>query len=218
MRDVIEVKFTVQKEGNEDKRICPVTNKELGPHTKAVYLVPCGHAFSEVAIREVAENTCVVCNEPHTEENIIPILPLTKEGIDKLTARAAKLKAAGLTHSLKAAPGTKKRKKDKGTTAGGGAEAKTSNGVHSDKEKDKSKVGENGADVAKPVASSAGIKNAATASLTAKVLDEQEQRNKRRKLAMNENLKSLFTSETNKTPQKGSDFMTRGYTIPAKKA
>jgi hypothetical protein len=61
-----------------------------------------------------------------------------------------------------------------------------------------------------PVAS--GIKNAATASLTAKVLEEQEERNKRRKLGMNDNLKTLFSNKT--SAGKGNDFMTRGFSIP----
>jgi hypothetical protein len=53
LRDVVEVKFTVVREGKDEKKICPITSKELGPNTKAVYLVPCGHAFSEVAIRDI---------------------------------------------------------------------------------------------------------------------------------------------------------------------
>lgn len=58
------------------------------------------------------------------------------------------------------------------------------------------------------------IKNEGTASLTAKVLAEQEDRNKRRKMAPNENLKTLFSS-SNGVAGKQSDFMTRGFTIPA---
>jgi hypothetical protein len=53
LRDVVEVKVHVLKQGN-GKKICPITSKEFGPSTKAVYLVPCGHAFAEVAIRELA--------------------------------------------------------------------------------------------------------------------------------------------------------------------
>jgi len=61
---------------------------------------------------------------------------------------------------------------------------------------------------------SGGIKNAATASLTAKVLEEEKSKNKRRKLGANDNLKSLFSSE-NGVFKKNGDFMTRGYSIPA---
>ncbi len=58
---------------------------------------------------------------------------------------------------------------------------------------------------------------AATASLTAKVLDEQEERNKRRKLGLNDNLKSLFSnSGYSAQTHKSGDFMTRGYSIPKK--
>ncbi len=78
--------------------------------------------------------------------------------------------------------------------------------------------------------SSATIRDAATASLTARVIKDEMERNKRRKLGMNDNLKALFTSSTSvtstsaqqaadgaagKKSSQNSDFMTRGYTIPA---
>lgn len=59
-----------------------------------------------------------------------------------------------------------------------------------------------------------GIKNAATASLTARVLNEENEKKKRRKMVgLSENLDSLFTKE-NKDGKKSGDFMTRGYSIP----
>jgi hypothetical protein len=61
------------------------------------------------------------------------------------------------------------------------------------------------------------IQNSSTASLTARVLEEQEERNKRRKIQPNENLNSLFTSGKKKISQaNSSDFMSRGYSIPGK--
>jgi hypothetical protein len=222
LRDVVEVKFALLKEGKDEKRICPITSKELGPNTKSVYLVPCGHAFSEVAIREVAGDKCVECNEAYTPDNVITILPLAKEDIARLATRAEKLKEAGLAHSLQKAPGGKKRKKH--------AEAETplegkgeKNGVaESISEKTKIRLTGNGTTVSQSRSGtstplSTGIKNAATASLTAKVLDEQEERNKRRKLGLNDNLKGLF-SNTGYSAQahKGGDFMTRGYSLPKK--
>ena len=62
-----------------------------------------------------------------------------------------------------------------------------------------------------------GIKNSATASLTRKVMEEQEARNKRRKLGQNENVKSLFNTSNNK-PSAGNsaDYMTRGFSIGKK--
>lgn len=65
LRDVVEVKFEVDEnaadaEGNKKRRfICPVTSKELGPSVKSVYLVPCGHAFSEEAVRETRSDKCL---------------------------------------------------------------------------------------------------------------------------------------------------------------
>ncbi|KAH6707782.1 Rtf2 RING-finger-domain-containing protein [Leptodontidium sp. MPI-SDFR-AT-0119] len=216
LRDVVEVKFTVLKEGKDEKWVCPVTSKELGPTTKSVYLVPCGHAFSEAAIREVKGDVCVECNESYKEGDIIPIVPLAKEDIAKLVERITRLRETGLTHSLKKAPGSKKRKK--GDVAAENTE--TTNGVLNGMTVDavKTKLSEqetaNG-QTATPVPS--GIKNSATASLTAKVLDEQSERNKRRKQGLNDNLKSLF-SNTGYSAQthKSGDFMTRGYSIPKK--
>lgn len=225
LRDVVEVKFTASKEGKDEKHICPITSKELGPTTKAVYLVPCGHAFSEVAIREVAGDTCVECNEAYKSEDIIPILPLAKEDIAKLAARAIRLKASGLTHSLKKAPGSKKRKKhaevEKVAEGRNTIDATANTDGKAISEKVKDRLAENGPSEPQSKSGtstpSSGIKNAATASLTSKVLEEQEERNKRRKLGLNDNLKSLF-SNTGYSAQthKGGDFMTRGYSIPKK--
>lgn len=58
LKDVLEVKFEIVKEETEKKEkwACPVSRKELGPGIRSVYLVPCGHAFSESAVKEVGEN------------------------------------------------------------------------------------------------------------------------------------------------------------------
>lgn len=226
LRDLVEVKFTVVKEGKEEKRICPITSKELGPNTKSVYLVPCGHAFSEVAIREVAGEVCVECNEGYKSDDVITILPLAEEDIARLATRAVKLKEMGLTHSLRKAPGTKKRKMnrpnpyeevrldEKRRTAGS---ADVISGKGKNREVENGTSGPSRSGTSTPVSS--GIKNAATASLTAKVLAEQEVRNKRRKIMErpNENLQSLFSNTGySAQAQKGGDFMTRGYSLPKK--
>lgn len=65
LKDVVAVRFDVDRESKAprgptervERWICPITNKTLGFGTKAVYLVPCGHAFAAVAVREVAEGT-----------------------------------------------------------------------------------------------------------------------------------------------------------------
>lgn len=69
LRDVVEVKFKFETESKGDKNgrggpirerwLCPVTDKALGPAVKAVYLVPCGHAFSEAGLKEVLSQTCL---------------------------------------------------------------------------------------------------------------------------------------------------------------
>ncbi|KAM3086799.1 Replication termination factor 2 [Clarireedia jacksonii] len=245
LRDIVEVKFTTAKEGGgageEAKKICPITSKELGAHTKAVYLVPCGHAFSETAIRELkGDRACVECGMGYEAESVIAILPLGKEEKGKLEERMRELREKGLTHSGKKAPGEKKKKKEKERGEKrklDGAEIEESATMDAAAKPDtvppkpKSQQQEtstnspapqskNGTSIPTPTPSgiktaSTGIKNASTASLTAKVLDEQEERNKRRKLGMNENLKSLFSNTGyNAHQQKGGDFMTRGFSMP----
>ncbi|KFY46500.1 hypothetical protein V495_02426 [Pseudogymnoascus sp. VKM F-4514 (FW-929)] len=226
LRDVVEVKFQTEKDevAKAERRLCPVTSKELGATTKSVYLVPCGHAFAEVATREVAEEVCMQCNEPFVSENIITILPTAKEDIGRLEERIKRLRDAGLTHSLKKAPGTKKRKKHTETETKEAIERP--NGENGIKPKDSVQPSiptglsddisstlqlKNGLS-----APGGKIKNAATASLTAKVLDEQSEKNKRRKLGLNDNLKSLFSNSGSNELKGAGDFMTRGYSLPKK--
>lgn len=69
LRDVVEVNFeskeAVDKGGISNSRLegerwkCPVTNERLGPGARAVYLVPCGHAFAESVIKEIADHRCL---------------------------------------------------------------------------------------------------------------------------------------------------------------
>jgi hypothetical protein len=121
------------------------------------------------------------------------------------------LKESGLTHSLKKAPGSSKKRKN----INGGTE--TTDGATSIAETGSTKtVSKPG--TPQPTSSAAtpraGIKNATTASLTTRVLEDEKERNKKRKLGMNDNLKSLFSSGESVT-RKDGDFMTRGYSIPA---
>lgn len=236
LRDVVEVKFQPEERDGAEKGgkasakgpkwVCPITNKALGPGVKAVYLVPCGHAFLESAVREVSGDNClqvstsfpaidsspntIQCSEPYTTDNVIPILPSSCAEQERLVSRAQTLKDQGLTHSLKKAPGSgKKRKKN--------ADAPTE-APNSANEPSKIPQAPNSAKTSTPASGtstpSSGIKHAGTASLTTKVLAEQQEKNKRRKLAENSNLKSLFSSD-NGVPKKDGDFMTRGFSIPA---
>ena len=156
------------------------------------------------------------CNEPYTAENIIPILPVSQTDKDRLEQRIENLKTHGLTHSLKKAPGAGKKRKKTATVK---EATVTERPVESDTEGKGEKPESNtkNAEVktrAKGEKPESNIKNAETASLTAKVLAEQEERNKRRKLGANENVKSLFSNK-NGMDEKHVDFMTRGFSIPA---
>jgi hypothetical protein len=162
---------------------------------------------------------CVQCNQSYETENVIPILPLGKEESMFLENRMERLAAAGLTHSLKKAPSSGKKRKANGEVK---ADVKVENG-------NPQKAGTPVASVPSPIPRSStpqsgastpkvsyGIKDAATASLTAKVLEEEEAKKRRRKImGENETLKSLFSKPEGGTKHSNGDFMTRGYSIPA---
>lgn len=56
LKDVVEVKFEV---GDEEKWVCPITGREMGPGAKGVYIVPCGHAFAGTVVKEVKGSACL---------------------------------------------------------------------------------------------------------------------------------------------------------------
>ncbi|KAJ5727140.1 hypothetical protein N7493_004960 [Penicillium malachiteum] len=219
LRDVVELHFEIDTELTEhpsdkinahrhERRegwICPITAKPLGPSVKSVYLVPCGHVFAEEAIRQLKGDKCLQCDQPYTEDNIISILTTKAEDKQRLIARGQKLAEQGLTHSLKKAPGSKKRKKHAATeNDAANATADATNSASGPI---------NRSNTSTPTPGS-GIKNAAAAKIAARVRDEQDEKNKRRKVAgLNENLESLFTKKED--GKKTGDFMTRGFTIPA---
>ncbi|KAK3375944.1 Rtf2 RING-finger-domain-containing protein [Lasiosphaeria ovina] len=182
LRDVVKLKFKCYiPPGTREKEIwaCPVSLRELGPSTKAVYLVPCGHVFADVAMKQIQEEACPECSEPFKSRDIIPILPTEKSDVERLTTRLNGLKAAGLTHSLKKDKGIgkKKRKAEEADREPAG-EADKGKGVKPENEE-----GSKAPPKTNKSSRLSGINNALTASLTAKVLAEQDERNKRRKLA-----------------------------------
>lgn len=199
IKDVVEVKF----ETDEGAWRCPITQKKLDESIRAVYIVPCGHAFSESAVNEImgaaakaAENdateelekpACLVCSSTYATNDIIPILPTNELDEARLSLRRQHLKEIGLTHSLSKASGSKKRKKAK-------------DDAPAERNAKKQQKG------------STTIQNTETAAIAAKVLKEQEQRNQNRKLV-----------DADKKPRekaiwgKNNDFMTRGFTIPDKR-
>ncbi|EED21668.1 conserved hypothetical protein [Talaromyces stipitatus ATCC 10500] len=211
LKDVVELKFDIDAESDATKEggerwVCPVTTKQLGPAVKSVYIVPCGHVFAEEAVREMKGDTCLQCNEHYSEDNVIVILPTKEADKQRLMARGRKLAEQGLAHSLKKLSGSKKRKKH----ASGNPSAAEEPAALASKSK---------ADSTDQVARTVplGIKNASTALLTAKVLEEEQEREKRQKMARSKNLQSLFHNDNDKERPKikDGDFMTRGFSIPA---
>lgn len=196
-------------EGGERKErwVCPITRKELGVGSRAVYLVPCGHAFTEGAISQTvvkgkedeSERDCLECGVKYNKRDVININPVAEADITRLQDRMKDLQALGLTHSLK--KGGEKSKKRKNRENG---ESKTT------------PIEEN-----KPKKKTSNINHSATASLTSKVLAEEENKGKMRKVELNDNLKSLFSNKTDDKDRAkgkgGGDFMTRGYTLPSRR-
>ena len=224
LKDVIELQFENDPQSrNEERWICPITLKPLGPGVKAVYLVPCGHTFSLEATKEMKGDTCAQCGEKNdSQRDVVPILPMTEEEREILRKRSEALATQGLTHSLKKVSG--KKRKANGTVAEDssrtiadlGADSKTEV-AHSPEKKPENVSRSN-----TPVLGTStprvtnGIKNATTANLTARVLEEGEARKKRRLMTgENENLKSLFSKTGSDGKRKNVDFMTRGFSIPA---
>lgn len=216
LKDVVEVKFETDTEASAKSKTevwkCPITGDRLGPGSRAVYLVPCGHAFSGSAIKEVSGEKCLSCDTEYACNDIIPILPTSDVDVARLSLRVKTLQEKGLTHSLKKASsgGKKRKKKDE-------ARESTIEITKSDRPADSKMASLRMSNPRRSQAESGGptsIKNVATASLTAKVLEEQEIA-KKRKLD-NENVRSLFSSRDQSKPLGNSaDFMTRGYSLPS---
>lgn len=165
---------------------------------------------------------CFQCNESYSEDNVIPILTQKEDDKQRLIARGQKLAEQGLTHSLKKVPGSKKRKKNAATATGepsGPVESDATAGDSKAPAKSLPSDQPSRSNTSTPTPSAShGIKNAATATLTARVLEEENERKRRRKMmGANDSLSSLFTkdSPSQERKHKAGDFMTRGYTIPA---
>ena len=215
LRDVVEVVFeSLQEDSKADaenaraeKWVCSVSRKELGPGAKAVYLVPCGHAFAESAVKELGGAQCLVvsslqlcvggwlltgrqCNAPYESSNIIPINPTDPAETERLQERIKVLAENGLTHALKKLPSDKKSKKRR---------------IGADSEAPRSKKSKE-----------AGIRNPTAAALTSRVLKDERLKQQQRKLQMSDSVKTLFTSKQDgHKPGKNKDFMSRGYSIPS---
>ena len=218
LKDVVEVHFEVEEDEKTktEKWICPITSKELGPSVKAVYLVPCGHAFSHEAISEMKAEQCSQCGTTYQARDVIPILPSTEADKETILKRIEGLRADGLSHSLRKSHGSKKRNANGEAKHANGDDSivngttKSVNDIPPSKEPiERSRTPQSGTSTPKP---SNGIKNSATASLTARVLEEEDVKKKRR--LENENISSLYTKKSNKK-QPDSNFMTRGFSLPA---
>lgn len=117
LKDVVEVKFYTDGEERtsngavKERWVCPITNKPLGPGSKAVYLVPCGHVFTAEGVKELKDGHCVTCGERYEDQDVIPIVPVKEEDVVRLGRRIKRLREKGLTHSLKEAKKVKDKKR-----------------------------------------------------------------------------------------------------------
>ncbi|KAF4983708.1 hypothetical protein FZEAL_924 [Fusarium zealandicum] len=164
LRDVAKLK--VSKDGS--KWVCPISMKELGPAVKTVYLVPCGHVFADVAMKEIQEKACPECGVEFSQDNIITVLATSEADVDRLEKRLENLKSQGLTHTLKKDKSEKKKKRKGDDVKEEESKATKEASKENGKKTEDARI--------------SGINNSFAASLTAKVLAEQDERNKRRKL------------------------------------
>ncbi|KAI0811851.1 Rtf2 RING-finger-domain-containing protein [Xylaria sp. FL0064] len=194
LKDIAKLRFTLRRDEKCGKvRICPLSMKELGASTRAVYIVPCGHVFTEIVMKELlaveessstdaetAETAktshCPVCSESFQVRDIVPILPVDEADVEKCTARIEELRSLGLAHNLKKDKAAGGKKKRKAAEEEGGKSLE--NGTNGNKPAQKEKKQKRDRDDI-----SSRINNSMTATLTAKVLAEQDERNKQRKLA-----------------------------------
>ena len=213
LKDVVQVNFEVDSDAPKDLKTqtwkCPVTGSKLGPGSKAIFIVPCGHAFSGVAIKEVSGEKCMTCDTAYASNDIIPILPVSETDIARLTLRMKTLQEKGLTHSLKAASGSKKRKKRDETAAKDephiSKQMNSKSGIPRTSTPVDAEGKKNGA---------AGINNSSAASVASKVMQDQEISKKRK---ANDNIQSLFTKKDKSNGAgNNSDFMTRGFSLGTK--
>ncbi|KAK3710866.1 Replication termination factor 2 [Vermiconidia calcicola] len=219
LKDIVEVKFDVDAEASattngESKHEvwrCPVTGDRLGSGSKAVYLVPCGHAFSGSAIKEVSGEKCITCEIEYASNDIIPILPTSETDIARLSIRMKVLKEKGLAHSLKKASGSGKKRKKRDEEVG--VPVGSSNTTAETESKDTTVRSSTPLNGTAHENNSSGINNSSTASLAAKVKQEQMLTKKRK--TESETVRGLFSSRDQSKPiGKSSDFMTRGFSVP----
>ncbi|KAI1419232.1 Rtf2 RING-finger-domain-containing protein [Xylaria sp. FL1777] len=191
LKDVVKLRFNIRKDEKRGEiRTCALSMKELGASTRAVYVVPCGHVFAELVMKELlaAEESssadaapeqkshCPQCSEAFLVRDMVPILPVDEPDVEKCTARMEELRAAGLAHNLKKDKTAGGKKKRKAAEEEGGKSR--DDGTNGNKPAPKEKKQKRDRDDI-----SSRINNSMTATLTAKVLAEQDERNRQRKLA-----------------------------------
>lgn len=115
LKDIVEVHFSTEE--NSSTWICPITQKEILPEIKGsrfLYVVPCGHVFSEKGLKELDFEQCYVCDTP-VDKLIgrVVINPADKTEADE---RLNLLREKGLSHNMTPTK-TKKRKKEKGVNS-----------------------------------------------------------------------------------------------------
>ncbi|KAI1177063.1 Rtf2 RING-finger-domain-containing protein [Nemania sp. FL0916] len=211
LKDVVKLRFNIRKDdGKREVRTCPVSMRELGgAATRAVYVVPCGHVFAEAIMKELlateaeeknnkgkdttdaADNKmkmsrCPECSEAFALRDMVPILPVDEPDVEKCAARSDELRTLGLAHNLKkdksAGGKKKKRKATEEEDGGGGAPVESGKDGERERESRSQKEGKKKQKRDRDDISSR-INNSMTATLTAKVLAEQDERNRQRKLA-----------------------------------
>ena len=69
--DVIKLKVKRNPDDKVGGWVCPVTGREIDEGGKFVYLVPCGHVFSESALKNVKETVCLEVDYPCIKSGVL---------------------------------------------------------------------------------------------------------------------------------------------------
>ncbi|KAJ2751711.1 Replication termination factor 2 [Coemansia aciculifera] len=109
--------------------VCPITMKEMNGNSAFEFIWSCGCVFSEKARRELPDaSTCIVCDAPFVDSDVVPINSVDLESLDTLKGRMAvrkreredRKKVASKAKS-KSKNGKRKHEDDGGGTESGAA-------------------------------------------------------------------------------------------------
>ncbi|KAJ2817449.1 Replication termination factor 2 [Coemansia furcata] len=116
--------------------VCPITMKEMNGNSGFEFIWSCGCVFSVQARRELPDSkTCIVCDEPFVDVDVVPINSVDPEVLDALKERMAmrkrdrEMKKAASKSKSKSKNGKRKHEDSSGAGAEGSVAAVNKTGL-----------------------------------------------------------------------------------------